>query len=418
MLTLFMRKLLEKDSPLISDDEILHIIDDDIVEDSLSIMGSLKNLGETSSRRSSLGSHLIETQSTLATSTGTLELFCCGGSNDGLREDFNTPTRRISAKPRPELSASYFCLFCFDQFGSEEDWEAHECSRHIATQSDWICMPWGATEKLDTGEEVCIFCGVVAPNTSHSSQHKDDPCHSRSVSRRTYTCKESLQEHLQEVHNHYTMTDRMEKWSFSPPADDDWYWGCGFCKRSIVGWTDRVRHIGRHFRQELSMSSWDPFVPACPIDRNTGMIVTWPSESEVNRRKHLAALVKQLGFIIRYECQMCPKTPFTYLHTNAIALRHEDLWHLPRHVWLCLTKSDARSATHFQTGPLASYFFPNTLNSLNSNKDICPYCDEYLEDVFFEMGEDIDDCLADWEIRMEHLESEHNFDKCSTNLVL
>jgi hypothetical protein len=99
------------------------------------------------------------------------------------------------------------------------------------------------------------------------------------------------------------------------------------------------------------------------------------------------------------------------------AKRHEKLWHLPRDVWVCPTKSDARTATHFQSGPLASYLFPNAPISSVPKADICPYCGEYSEDIFYQLDEDIDECFADWDVRIEHLELEHNFDKCPPDLI-
>lgn len=80
-------------------------------------------------------------------------------------------------------------------------------------------------------------------------------------------------------------------------------------------------------------------------------------------------------------------------------------------------KSDVRTAIYLQTGPLASYFFPNSSSCSASKADACPYCGEYSEDIFYDLDEDIDECFADWDVRMEHLESEHRFNKCPRDLV-
>lgn len=86
-------------------------------------------------------------------------------------------------------------------------------------------------------------------------------------------------------------------------------------------------------------------------------------------------------------------------------------------MWLCPTKRDARTATHVQTGPLTSYFFPTARSPSASNVDVCPYYGEHSEDIFDDLDEDIDECFADWDVRIEHLETEHNFDKCPTSLM-
>ncbi|CZR50403.1 uncharacterized protein PAC_00275 [Phialocephala subalpina] len=433
-------ELLEKDSPLSSDDETVHITDDD-VEDVPLFMGSSKStlghfssrderskssrrtilldLGVGSSLRSSLESHHFDVQSLVSSSASCLELSCCSDSDEMQEEKLRKATRESAGSPQHGRSALYYCLFCFDQFRNKEDWEEHEYSQHIGMQKDWICMPWGAVEKVENGDRICVFCGVVDPEPSHLSHHNHEPCYHGSVSRRTFGRMEDLQKHLREVHDQRTMTERMEDWSF-PPEEDDWYWQCGFCARFLVGWTDRVRHIGRHFRRGLPMTCWDPFVSPCPIDRSTGMVVAWSPPVHMDRKRSLAIQSEQSEFIIRTStaaeqlpCDYCTAV----FHDEMDAKRHEKLWHLPRDVWVCPTKSDARTATHFQSGPLASYLFPNAPISSVPKADICPYCGEYSEDIFYQLDEDIDECFADWDVRIEHLELEHKFDKCPPDLI-
>lgn len=433
-------ELLEKDPPLLSDDETVHIIDDD-VEDAAFSMGSSKStlghccssddksessrrtilldLGVSSSTRSSLESHHFDVQSIVSSSASCLELPCCEGSDKTLEETLANAIRESVGGLHHGRSVSYYCLFCFDQFRSKDDWEDHEYSQHLAIQKDWICMPWGATEKLKNGHEICVFCGDIDPDSSHLSRHHHEPCCDGSVSRRTFCCIEDFQGHLWEMHHQRAMTDRMENWSF-PPEEENWYWQCGFCARFFVQWTDRVRHIGRHFRRGLPIACWDPFVPSCPIDRSTGVAVAWPPAIETDRKRLLAIQSEQSEFIVsthtaaeQMHCNYCT----AIFRDERDAKRHEELWHLPRDVWLCPTKSDVRTATYLQTGPLASYFFPNSLPCPVSKADVCPYCGEYSEDIFYDLDKDIDGCLADWDVRIEHLETEHSFDKCPRDLV-
>jgi hypothetical protein len=62
------------------------------------------------------------------------------------------------------------------------------------------------------------------------------------------------------------MTEHMNKWSFHPKGD----WYCGFCDMLLAQWTDRVTHIGDHFKKGMVMFSWDPLTPPYPLDRTTG----------------------------------------------------------------------------------------------------------------------------------------------------
>jgi hypothetical protein len=91
--------------------------------------------------------------------------------------------------------------------------------------------------------------------------------------------------------------------------------------------------------------------------------------------------------------------------------RHEKVWHSPRKVWSCPTRNDVRAAAHFQTGALGQYLYPNP-----SGSDVCPFCGEQSEVIFEDLDEDIHKCFGDWDIRLEHLDYVHNFDKCQPPL--
>ncbi len=315
------QELLAESPSLPSDDETIHFVDDDVGEETASFMGSSKStLGHCCSRDdssgsservlpldlgmssslSSLDSHCLGKLSILSSSASTLELSGCTDLGEMSDEDAISSTRRIAGRSQRARTSSYYCIFCFDQFSNEADWEDHEHSKHVATQRDWICMPWGAIEKRQNGNEICVFCGLSDPTPSHCSQHNDEPCRRRSPSRRTFRSKEDFQDHLWKAHDQHTMTECMENWSY-PAEEEDWYWQCGFCERSLVGWTDRVRHIGGHFRKGLSLACWDPFVPACPIDRSTGMAVSWSPPVEMDRRALIPVQHEQSNLIDRYD---------------------------------------------------------------------------------------------------------------------
>jgi hypothetical protein len=138
-------------------------------------------------------------------------------------------------------------------------------------------MPWEPVEKEDDGTEVCAFCGAVDPDDVHQSQHRVEPCISRPVKERTYRNKKDFQEHLLSAHDWPAITERIEGWAF--PQDSTWYWHCGFCDVLLSRWTDRVVHIGDHFKEGMAMSAWDPLTPPHPIDKATGAYAAWFSPS-------------------------------------------------------------------------------------------------------------------------------------------
>jgi hypothetical protein len=187
---------------------------------------------------------------------------------------FSESSTQLRAGSYSDASPTSFqCVFCLETCGNQEEWEQHETSQHI-TQRDWICMPWGPIEQTEDGKDICVFCSAVDPGISHCSQHRDEPCIGQAVEDRTYTSKQDFQKHLFSAHNQPALTKCMNKWSFAP-KDDAWYWHCGFCDTLLARWTDRVTHIGDHFKEGMLMSSWDPLMPPYPLDKTTGTCATW-----------------------------------------------------------------------------------------------------------------------------------------------
>ncbi|KAF8856903.1 hypothetical protein BDZ45DRAFT_803804 [Acephala macrosclerotiorum] len=316
-------------------------------------------------------------------------------------------------------SKSFYCVFCFERFENRKDWADHELSQHLEKQRDWICMPWGPVEKGEGGgEEVCVLCGIANPSKSHYLQHEDGPCAHKSTRERTFRRKEDLEKHFWNMHGQRETPDCLNRWSFEP-LYEDWYWQCGFCDRSMSKWTDRVRHIGNHFQEGLSMFCWDPFISAGPIDKGTGSPVAWFPAVNMDRGIRLTLGLDKYSQVDKtnavdeqHRCEHCNAT----FQNHRDAKRHNENWHSPRDIWCCPTKNDIRTATHLQTAPLACYLFPNTTllpQSANSKSDVCPYCGDLAEDIFDDYGYDLRECFADWDIRVQHLESSHAFNKCA-----
>jgi hypothetical protein len=134
-------------------------------------------------------------------------------------------------------------------------------------------MPWGPSEEMD-GRDTCVFCGETDPEASHFEQHNYDICYDQETKDRTFVSEEDLREHLRVVHDQPAMSHCMEKWSW-PPEDNAWYWNCGFCDTLLTSWSDRIDHIGDHFREGKTMSSWDPLAPPHPLHKSTLTRIAW-----------------------------------------------------------------------------------------------------------------------------------------------
>lgn len=203
-------------------------------------------------------------------------------AGDGLGM-FPRISRQRSAGSSSNEVMLFYCVFCFERFGNRTDWADHELSQHLETQRDWICMPWGPVEKYEEdGEEVCVFCGIASPSASHYLTHEDEPCAHKSTRERTFRRRVDLEKHFWNMHGQREIPDYLNRWSFEPQYED-WYWQCGFCDRSMSGWTDRVRHIGNHFQEGLSMFCWDPVISAGPIDKCTGTPVAWHPAANIDQ---------------------------------------------------------------------------------------------------------------------------------------
>jgi hypothetical protein len=45
------------------------------------------------------------------------------------------------------------------------------------------------------------------------------------------------------------------------------YWNCGFCPYLSKSWDERMEHIGDHYEEGMTMSSWDSRSPPSPLHR-------------------------------------------------------------------------------------------------------------------------------------------------------
>ncbi|KAH0556554.1 hypothetical protein GP486_005591 [Trichoglossum hirsutum] len=295
------------------------------------------------------------------------------------------------------------CTFCLKRFTSQRAWDQHEQSQHLP-QQEWVCMPWGPVEEID-GQVICVFCGATDPEASHFDQHNHDICYDSETKDRTFVSKEDLQEHLRMIHGQPAMSRCMEEWSWAP-EDNAWYWNCGFCDTLLTSWSDRIEHIGDHFRGGKTMSSWDPLTPPHPLHKTTLTRIPWLPALLWGPETLLALLFEQHNQMSRTHEEEEERQPCAHCGAGIASERelrcHEAVWHLPREVWTCPTTADIQAALHIQAGPLAQFLFPGDDTAApDNNKDACPYC----SDSCAHLGDG-------WGARADHLRAAHGFGAC------
>jgi hypothetical protein len=169
------------------------------------------------------------------------------------------PSRDLSNSatdaPHPGMNAvrssrKYTCTTCHRSFNRKNDWERHEESQHDP-QLYWICMHGDPAIQTATGPTstiswICAFCDT--PKTSRElmvehliRRHKFNICTAKSRENRTFTRKDKLKQHLQQVHGLGDNCVRWETWN--QPAPRKWAWGCGFCAACLFTWDGMLRTL-------------------------------------------------------------------------------------------------------------------------------------------------------------------------------
>jgi len=160
----------------------------------------------------------------------------------GIRGSFTRahPTIHISlnstlpAEPDPPSTSEkgqekYKCTACQRGFNRKGDWKRHE-EKHDP-QTYWTCMlgdPAVPTRSGWTCEFCCCFKQTREEVVAHlMTKHKIYVCVNRKLESRTFTRKDKLKQHLQQVHDLHENSAAWEKWHQS--ARKKWAWGCGFC---------------------------------------------------------------------------------------------------------------------------------------------------------------------------------------------
>ncbi|THW33473.1 hypothetical protein D6D25_05395, partial [Aureobasidium pullulans] len=159
-------------------------------------------------------------------------------------------------KPQQRM---FQCTFCTDTFATKFEWTRHETSLHLPLKR-FICCPFAPIQKsVDTGTEICAYCGLVSPDPEHIASHNHDYCQSRDPDARIFLRKDHLRQHLRSVHE-CDMLAHMDHWLLEAVWVNS---RCGFCGDRFSIWSERNEHLAGHFRNGYHM---DLFKKAYSLD--------------------------------------------------------------------------------------------------------------------------------------------------------
>lgn len=132
----------------------------------------------------------------------------------------------------------YQCTACHWSFSRKGDWKRHEESHD--PQTFWTCM-LGEPAILSTAGWTCVFCGFFTLGRLRNDmvmhlieQHNIRSCKTKSNEDRTFTRKDKLKQHLQQVHSISDDSTLWETWHESPRKK--FAWGCGYCGCCLYTW--------------------------------------------------------------------------------------------------------------------------------------------------------------------------------------
>jgi hypothetical protein len=146
--------------------------------------------------------------------------------------------------------ATFQCTFCHVRL-TEGAWKRHEESQHLPRRK-WVCLYTGPTVN---GR--CAFCERSPEPHGHHDHGRVTECAARDLEERSFLRKDGLVQHVMSFHGAAQLRpDVVAAWEV-PAERREQDWVCGFCGETLRGWDTRATHLAAHFRQGMTMASWE-----------------------------------------------------------------------------------------------------------------------------------------------------------------
>jgi uncharacterized Zn-finger protein len=163
----------------------------------------------------------------------------------------------------PDVEKPFKCTVCRKSFVDAYGWKRHESSVHGYSDIEWVCMLSGTGSP---GTE-CLFCSAIIHDFHHFDDHDIQSCLNKSICDRTFTRKDLLKQHVQQIH--LATTDESISRAFKVPQawsqevdvtriKKEALW-CGFCLSACDTIGERMDHVAEHFRNGDDIDNWIPY---------------------------------------------------------------------------------------------------------------------------------------------------------------
>ncbi|KAH0536688.1 hypothetical protein FGG08_006454 [Glutinoglossum americanum] len=214
--------------------------------------------------------------------------------------------------------------------------------------------------------------------------------------------------HHEDSHQHKTETRRHSRRGRvsssssmnSTASTGPWNWNCGFCHKTLMTWAERAEHIGEHYDNRLTMSSWDPLTSPSAFDKTS---LTYVSENPrwstvkllVAQRPELFNHITRTGETEKlFRCRFCDTRYRTWEEFEC----HHELWHRRHYTWSCPTTDELKRRLLQEQQQRQSATPPSTTNN---SPALCPLCSTPTPPPYL----------------LAHLSTAHNFSSCSRHGV-
>jgi hypothetical protein len=160
--------------------------------------------------------------------------------------------------PIDEMQKTWQCTFCLKRL-PPKSWRRHEETQH-RPKYQWTCLATGPRNHTQTDDSsMCVFCQLENPSEDHLiSSHRIQECLEKPETERRFIRPDQLRQHVKKFHGTELLDTVKDQWL--RPARQQ-LWTCGFCNANLKAWDTRETHIADHFRDGLTMSSWQKFPP-------------------------------------------------------------------------------------------------------------------------------------------------------------